>query len=132
MPNLHSAGLTVLSDVNEDRLQLPAVTPSVSKASKSGVEKGAVQVVSQLAQPFRIEDLWEDAGDSGGDAFFVLVGSDFPILPCSRMYPIASLHTRLRFLSHALYHRTEQICDYNQSYLLGIDTSANQGSNEDR
>jgi nuclear GTP-binding protein len=64
VPNLHSAALTVLSDLNEEKLVLPStVTASSSKAVSVG-SKGSVQIVSQLAEPFRIEGLFGD--DIGG------------------------------------------------------------------
>lgn len=64
VPNLHSAALTVLSDLNEERLVLPStVTATGLKAASTG-GKGGVEIVSQLAEPFRIEGLWGD--DEGG------------------------------------------------------------------
>ncbi|KAK5675454.1 nuclear GTP-binding protein nug1 [Elasticomyces elasticus] len=55
VPNLNAAALTVLSDLNEERLQLPA---EMSKKPNAAVNKGEVQIVSQMAQPFRIEGLF--------------------------------------------------------------------------
>lgn len=54
IPNLHSAALTVLSDVDDGRLVLPA--KEVKKAAVIG--KGEVQVVQRMAEPFRIEGLF--------------------------------------------------------------------------
>ncbi|KAF2717739.1 hypothetical protein K431DRAFT_190954, partial [Polychaeton citri CBS 116435] len=53
VPNLHAAALTVLSDLNEQRLKLPA--PNHKKGSGN---KSEVQIVSQLAEPFKLEGLW--------------------------------------------------------------------------
>ncbi|KAK4957640.1 nuclear GTP-binding protein nug1 [Elasticomyces elasticus] len=55
VPNLNAAALMVLSDLNEERLQLPA---EMSKKPSTAVNKGEVQIVSQMAQPFRIEGLF--------------------------------------------------------------------------
>ncbi|EMD01311.1 hypothetical protein BAUCODRAFT_205265 [Baudoinia panamericana UAMH 10762] len=59
VPNMHAAALTVLSDLNEERLVLPINTvqkpPAVSNKSE-------VQIVSQMAEPLRIEGLF-----AGGD-----------------------------------------------------------------
>lgn len=61
VPNLHSAALTVLTDVNDERLKLPV------PAEKSGASgKGEVQIVSQMAEPFRIDGLFEEAGKGNG------------------------------------------------------------------
>lgn len=59
VPNLHAAALIVLNDLNEDRLQLPAVE---SQKKDYGKKKSAVHVVSKMAEPFRIEGLWGDDG----------------------------------------------------------------------
>lgn len=69
VPNLHSAALTVLGDVNEGRLVLPAVAVEEQKGGKGKVVedskgKGHVTVVQKMAEPFRIEGLWGD--DEGG------------------------------------------------------------------
>lgn len=66
VPNLHAAALIVLNDLNEERLHLPAA--EVKKpASASG--KGEVQIVTKMAEPFRIEGLFGgDAKSGGGDA----------------------------------------------------------------
>ena len=55
VPNLHSAALTVLGDLNEERLVLPG---GVEGKASAAAEKGGVQIVSQMAEPFRIEGLW--------------------------------------------------------------------------
>ena len=65
VPNLHSAALIVLNDLNEERLELPAVESAneLKKVDASG--KGGVQIVSKMAEPFGIEGLWgDDAKDS--------------------------------------------------------------------
>ena len=57
VPNLHSAALTVLGDLNDERLELPSVVDAkISKASA----KEQVQIVSQMAKPFRIDGLFGD------------------------------------------------------------------------
>lgn len=61
VPNLHSAALTVLGDLNEERLVLPAMESKT--AASTG--KGEVQIVQKMAEPFRIEGLWGDEGASG-------------------------------------------------------------------
>nr|POE58669.1 nuclear gtp-binding protein nug1 [Quercus suber] len=61
IPNMHAAALVVLGDLNEERLVLPAPQPKkkVSSASKAaGV--GQVQVVTTMAEPFKLEGLWGD------------------------------------------------------------------------
>lgn len=57
VPNLHSAALTVLADLNEDRL----VLPSDEKKNKDVAKKSDVKIVKAMAEPFRLEGLW------GGD-----------------------------------------------------------------
>lgn len=65
VPNLHSAALTVLSDLNEERLVLPSdVTVPGPKAAAAG-RTGGVHIVSQMAEPFRIEGLWGDDARGG-------------------------------------------------------------------
>ena len=59
VPNMHAAALTVLGDLNEDRLKVNALQPSPT-ASNAAVNKGDVQIVSTMAQPFRIEGLFGD------------------------------------------------------------------------
>lgn len=66
VPNLHSAALTVLSDLNEERLVLPAVDNNMEVKQKRATGNGEVQVVSQMAEPFRIEGLWEDDVPANG------------------------------------------------------------------
>jgi nuclear GTP-binding protein len=61
VPNLHSAALTVLSDLNEERLELPSVLTATQNVAANSGGKGEVQVVSQMAEPFRIEGLWGDS-----------------------------------------------------------------------
>ncbi|TKA58224.1 hypothetical protein B0A55_12452 [Friedmanniomyces simplex] len=64
VPNLNTTALMVLSDLNEERLQLPAeMTPK----PRAAVNKGDVQIVSQMAQPFRIEGLFGNEASKGDD-----------------------------------------------------------------
>ncbi|KAK5137418.1 hypothetical protein LTR08_008996 [Meristemomyces frigidus] len=68
VPNLYAAGLLVLNDLNEERLRLPAVEGVQKKpASAAGKGKGAVQVVTKKAEPFRIEGLFGDDSKDFGD-----------------------------------------------------------------
>ncbi|KAK3686968.1 nuclear GTP-binding protein nug1 [Vermiconidia calcicola] len=67
VPNLHSAALTVLSDLNEERLQLPAAATVLKTKANDRSGKGEVQLVTKMAEPFRIEGLWGDL-DGGGVA----------------------------------------------------------------
>lgn len=69
VPNLHAAALIVLGDLNEERLQLP--TPQIKKTS-SAAGKGEVQIVSTMAQPFKLEGLWGDDGKINGDGAMVV------------------------------------------------------------
>lgn len=62
VPNMHAAALTVLGDLNEDRLKLDALQ-QLPTASNAAVNKGDVQIVSTMAQPFRIEGLFGDPKD---------------------------------------------------------------------
>ena len=63
VPNLHSAALIVLGDLNDQRIRLPAAkTAADPKRTKIG-GKGEVRVVSNMAEPFRIEGLWEGNAD---------------------------------------------------------------------
>ncbi|KXL44102.1 hypothetical protein M433DRAFT_268302 [Acidomyces richmondensis BFW] len=64
VPNLHSAALTVLGDLNEQRLELPAGNDTKECHKK---EKGEVQIVSKMAEPFRIEGLWGDGENVSND-----------------------------------------------------------------
>ena len=68
VPNLHSAALIVLSDLNEERLVLPAVVSTTDNNRVIPTGKGEVRIVSQLAEPFRLEGLWEGNADDGGAA----------------------------------------------------------------
>ena len=67
VPNLHSAALIVLGDVNEERLVLPAMTSGEVKKSVVA-STGEVTIVSKMAEPFRLEGLWEEDADGGGVA----------------------------------------------------------------
>ena len=63
IPNMHSAALTVLGDLNEERLRLPAdADVSKTSAPARAVNKGEVTVVNELAPAFRIEGLFGDDG----------------------------------------------------------------------
>ena len=68
VPNLHSAALIVLGDLNEERLVLPAIMSTSDTSSWQKSTKGDVQIVSQMAEPFRIEGLWEAEGVDRGVA----------------------------------------------------------------
>nr|POE47483.1 gtpase grn1 [Quercus suber] len=75
IPNMHAAALVVLSDLNDERLVLPAPQPrkKISNASKApGL--GQVQVVSTMAEPFKLEGLWGDEKPQqhAGDADMVV------------------------------------------------------------
>jgi nuclear GTP-binding protein len=71
VPNLQAAAFTVLGDLNEERLRLPALeqqqqgaevvktTTKVAKG-KGVVERSEVQIVQSMAEPFRIEGLFGD------------------------------------------------------------------------
>ncbi|KAK4634828.1 GTPase grn1 [Fulvia fulva] len=61
IPNLNAAALTVLSDVNDDRLKLPALSQQPLTTSQAAANKSKVQIVTELAQPFRIEGLFGDS-----------------------------------------------------------------------
>lgn len=65
VPNVHSAALIVLSDLNEERLVLPSII-TATETKKINAKTGQVQVVSQLAEPFRIEGLWGDTKPVAG------------------------------------------------------------------
>ena len=56
---MHAAALIVLGDLNEDRLKVNALQ-QLPTASNAAVNKGDVQIVSTMAQPFRIEGLFGD------------------------------------------------------------------------
>jgi nuclear GTP-binding protein len=68
VPNLHSAALIVLGDLNEERLVLPAVVSTNDNNKTSTTNKGEVKIVSQMAEPFRLAGLWEEDADNGGVA----------------------------------------------------------------
>lgn len=63
VPNLHAAALTVLNDLQEQRLKLPALQQSKPSAATS---KSEVQVVSRLAEPFSIEGLFSQGPATAG------------------------------------------------------------------
>jgi nuclear GTP-binding protein len=63
VPNLNGAALTVLGDLNEGRLVLPAL-----QEQRALERKGEVQIVSQMAEPFRIEGLFGDHAPSAAAA----------------------------------------------------------------
>ena len=62
LPNLHAAALVVLSDLNEERLQLEPTMNEIQRHQQPGstAAKGEVQIVSKMAEPFRIEGLFGD------------------------------------------------------------------------
>ncbi|KAK3068714.1 nuclear GTP-binding protein nug1 [Teratosphaeriaceae sp. CCFEE 6253] len=63
VPNVNAAALVVLADLHEGRLVLPAAAvPKASAASR----KGEVAIVSQMAEPFRIEGLFGEYDRKGG------------------------------------------------------------------
>ena len=68
VPNLHSAALIVLGDLNEERLVLPTLVSTEDTGGWHKSMKGGVQIVSHMAEPFRIEGLWEAEDDDGGVA----------------------------------------------------------------
>jgi nuclear GTP-binding protein len=57
VPNLHSASLVVLNDINEDRVRLPTVRETKNVGPKG---KSQVTIVQTLAEPFKISGLWND------------------------------------------------------------------------
>lgn len=58
IPNLNAAALTVLGDLNEGRLVLPAIKREVKKNVSAG--DSTVTIVETMAEPFRIEGLFGD------------------------------------------------------------------------
>lgn len=56
IPNLNAAALTVLGDLNEGRLGLPAAPKEVRKNVSAG--DSTVTIVETMAEPFRIEGLF--------------------------------------------------------------------------
>jgi nuclear GTP-binding protein len=65
VPNLHAAAYTVLGDLNEERLRLPALdeiksTTTSTKTTIAAGSKSDVQIVTKMAEPFRIEGLFGD------------------------------------------------------------------------
>ncbi|TKA25759.1 hypothetical protein B0A50_05856 [Salinomyces thailandicus] len=63
VPNLHSSALTVLTDLNEGRMVLPAA-PGPAKKAGNAAGKSEVKIVSGMAKPFQIEGLFGDDGDA--------------------------------------------------------------------
>lgn len=59
IPNLNAAALTVLGDLNEGRLVLPAAPKEVRKNVSAG--DSTVTIVETMAEPFRIEGLFGDS-----------------------------------------------------------------------
>lgn len=57
IPNLHAAALTVLGDINDERLKIGALENKATVPATAN--KGDVQIVSKLAEPFRIEGLFD-------------------------------------------------------------------------
>ncbi|CAK3961253.1 Hypothetical predicted protein [Lecanosticta acicola] len=68
VPNMHAAALTVLGDLNEERLKLPALQQLPPQTTNAATNKGEVQIVSQMAQPFRIEGLFGNSLQQGTEA----------------------------------------------------------------
>lgn len=68
VPNLHAAALTVLSDLQEQRLKLPALQQQKQQKASAATSKGEVQIVTQLAEPFRIEGLFGDEPSTSAGA----------------------------------------------------------------
>ncbi|GIZ40141.1 hypothetical protein CKM354_000349300 [Cercospora kikuchii] len=68
VPNLHAAALTVLSDLQEQRLKLPALQQQKQQKASAATSKGEVQIVTQLAEPFRIEGLFDDEPSTSAGA----------------------------------------------------------------
>jgi nuclear GTP-binding protein len=62
VPNLHSAALVVLNDINEDRVRLPTVRETKKVGPKG---KSQITIVQTMAEPFKIAGLW---GDDNGAA----------------------------------------------------------------
>ncbi|KAF1820950.1 uncharacterized protein K489DRAFT_381994 [Dissoconium aciculare CBS 342.82] len=65
VPNLHAAAYTVLGDLNDERLRLPALdeiksTTTSTKTTIAAGSKSDVQIVTKMAEPFRIEGLFGD------------------------------------------------------------------------
>jgi len=65
---LHSAALAFLADVHDGRLKLPALATgkpqSQATQATQPMEKGEVQIVTQMAEPFRIEGLFGDSANA--------------------------------------------------------------------
>ncbi|CZT22698.1 uncharacterized protein RCC_08403 [Ramularia collo-cygni] len=59
IPNLNAAALTVLGDINEGRLVIPAAPKEVRKNVSAG--DSTVTIVETMAEPFRIEGLFGDS-----------------------------------------------------------------------
>ena len=55
----------MLTELNEERLVLPAIVSTTEKTSTTN--KGEVRIVSQMAEPFRLEGLWEEEDVDDGD-----------------------------------------------------------------
>ncbi|KAF2765030.1 hypothetical protein EJ03DRAFT_391715 [Teratosphaeria nubilosa] len=71
VPNLNAAALTVLDDLNQERLVLPAVEKSAAVSAKRGGMKSEVQIVTEMAAPFRIEGLFGDGLAEASEAMAV-------------------------------------------------------------
>ncbi|KAH9844619.1 GTPase grn1 [Teratosphaeria destructans] len=71
VPNLNAAALTVLDDLNQERLVLPAVESVAASAKAPGGTKSEVQIVREMAAPFRIEGLFGDGVAEAGEAMAV-------------------------------------------------------------
>jgi len=54
IPNVDSAALIVLGDVNDERMVLPTTNTKTAVVK----DKGEVQIVQSMAEPFKLEGLW--------------------------------------------------------------------------
>ncbi|OQN98815.1 hypothetical protein B0A48_15161 [Cryoendolithus antarcticus] len=72
VPNLHSAAMLVLNDLNEERLKLPEVK-STKKNNAVAAGKDEITIVQTMAEPFRLEGLFGGKNKSavGGEAMEV-------------------------------------------------------------
>ncbi|KAK6443439.1 nuclear GTP-binding protein nug1 [Oleoguttula sp. CCFEE 5521] len=57
VPNLYSAAMLVLNDLNEERLKLPEVK-STRKSNATAAGKDEITIVQTMAEPFKLEGLF--------------------------------------------------------------------------
>ncbi|OQO12328.1 hypothetical protein B0A48_02970 [Cryoendolithus antarcticus] len=57
VPNLYSAAMLVLNDLNEERLKLPEVK-STKKSNATAAGKDEITIVQTMAEPFKLEGLF--------------------------------------------------------------------------